>query len=47
VLDEEWENTFRRWYPDFCPQRQAKKAARPPGNLPLSKKNCAVQMIEW
>ena len=27
VLDEEWENTFRRWYPDFRPQRQAKKAA--------------------
>ena len=19
VLDEEWENTFRRWYPDFRP----------------------------
>src|SRR6266446_4927354 len=27
VLDEEWENTFRRWYPDFRPQAQAKKAA--------------------
>ena len=27
VLDEEWENTFRRWYPDFRPQRRAKKAA--------------------
>jgi hypothetical protein len=27
VLDEEWENTFRRWYPDFRPQWQAKKAA--------------------
>src|SRR5271165_2232931 len=27
VLDEEWENTFRRWYPDFRPQGQAKKAA--------------------
>ena len=24
---EEWENTFRRWYPDFRPQGQAKKAA--------------------
>jgi hypothetical protein len=20
VLDEEWENTFRRWYPDFQPK---------------------------
>jgi hypothetical protein len=27
VLDEEWENTFRRWYPDFRPPAQAKKAA--------------------
>jgi hypothetical protein len=27
VLDEEWENTFRRWYPYFRPQGQAKKAA--------------------
>ena len=27
VLDDEWENTFRRWYPDFRPQGQAKKAA--------------------
>jgi len=27
VLDEEWENTFRRWYPDFRPQGQAEKAA--------------------
>ena len=27
VLDEEWENTFRRWYPDFRCQGQAKKAA--------------------
>jgi hypothetical protein len=28
VLDEEWENTFRRWYPAFRPQGQpAKKAA--------------------
>jgi hypothetical protein len=27
VLDEEWEDTFRRWYPDFRPQGQAKKAA--------------------
>jgi hypothetical protein len=27
VLDQEWENTFRRWYPDFRPQGQAKKAA--------------------
>ena len=31
VLDEEWENTFRRWYPAFRPQEQAKKAARPHG----------------
>ena len=27
VLDEEWENTFRRLYPDFRPQGQAEKAA--------------------
>jgi hypothetical protein len=27
VLDEEWENAFRRWYPDFRPRAQAKKAA--------------------
>jgi hypothetical protein len=28
VLDGEWENTFRRWYPDFRPDgQQAKKAA--------------------
>jgi hypothetical protein len=27
VLDEEWENSFWRWYPDFHPQKQAKKAA--------------------
>ena len=29
VLDEEWENTFRRWYPDFRPQGEANKAASP------------------
>jgi hypothetical protein len=23
VLNEEWEDTFRRWYPDFRPQTQA------------------------
>ena len=27
VLDEEWENTFRRWYPDFRPRAQTEKAA--------------------
>ena len=27
VLDEEWENTFRHWYPDFRSRSQAKKAA--------------------
>jgi hypothetical protein len=28
VLDEQWENTFRRWYPAFRPAGQpAKKAA--------------------
>jgi hypothetical protein len=27
VLDEEWENTFQRWYPYFRPRAQAKKAA--------------------
>jgi hypothetical protein len=27
VLDDEWENTFRRWYPDFRPRAQTKKAA--------------------
>ena len=31
VLDEEWENTFRRWYPDCRRQGQAKKVACPPG----------------
>jgi hypothetical protein len=25
-VDEEWENIFRRWYPDFRPQGQAEKA---------------------
>jgi len=25
VLDEEWENTFRRWYPDFRPQAKILK----------------------
>ena len=27
VLDEEWENTFPRCYPDFHPRAQAEKAA--------------------
>jgi hypothetical protein len=28
VLDQEWENTFRRWYPAFRPEGQpAQKAA--------------------
>jgi hypothetical protein len=37
VLDEERENTFRRWYPVFRPEGpQAKEAAWPPGNFPLS-----------
>jgi hypothetical protein len=27
VLDEEWQNTFRRSYPDFRSHEQAKKAA--------------------
>ena len=33
VLNEEWEHTFRRWYPGFRPQTPelAKKAACPPG----------------
>jgi hypothetical protein len=26
VLDEQWENNFRRWYPDFRLRWQAKKA---------------------
>jgi hypothetical protein len=30
VLDEEWENTFRRWYPDFRPQGQPRKRRDPP-----------------
>jgi hypothetical protein len=25
--NQEWENIFRRWYPDFRPQGQVKKAA--------------------
>jgi hypothetical protein len=27
VLDDEWENTFRRWYPDFHPQVQPAEMA--------------------
>jgi hypothetical protein len=27
VLDEEWENTFRRWYPAFRPQAQPAEMA--------------------
>ena len=34
--DEEWENTFRRWYPDFRPQGQAEESGVTPRNLPLS-----------
>ena len=42
VLDAEWENTFRRWYPHFRPRAQAKKAACGwdsilLGSLPLEK----------
>jgi hypothetical protein len=29
VLNEEWENTFRRWHPAFRPREQAQKAASP------------------
>jgi hypothetical protein len=37
VLDEEWENTFRRWYPAFRPEGQPRPRKRPdPWNLPLS-----------
>jgi hypothetical protein len=37
VLDQEWESTFRRWYPDFRPQAQGKpKKRRDPWILPLS-----------
>jgi hypothetical protein len=35
VLNEEWEDVFRRWYPDFR-QQQSMEAARDPRNLPLS-----------
>ena len=37
VLDEEWENTFRRWYPDCRRQGQAKKVACPPESPALQK----------
>jgi hypothetical protein len=36
VLDEEWENTFRRWYPDFRPQSASQESGLIPRNLPLS-----------
>jgi hypothetical protein len=28
VLDQEWESTFRRWYPDFRPQAQGQAKKR-------------------
>jgi len=36
VLDEEWEDTFRRWHPDFRPQGQGQESGVIPRNLPLS-----------
>jgi hypothetical protein len=37
VLDEEWENTFRRWYSGFPPGRAAgQDSGLTPRNLPLS-----------
>ena len=36
VLDEEWENTFRRWYPDFHPSRAGQESGVTPRKLPLS-----------
>ena len=37
VLDQDWENAFRRWYPAFRPEgQQAKTAACPSGNLLFS-----------
>lgn len=35
ILNEEWEDVFRRWYPDSG-QQQSMKALRKPRNLPLS-----------
>ena len=34
VLDEEWENTFRRWYPYLRPRAQAKKSGFDPRESP-------------
>ena len=36
VLDEEWEDTFRRWYPDFRPQGAGQESGVTTRNLPLS-----------
>jgi hypothetical protein len=36
VLDEEWENTFRRWYPDLPPSSASQESGLTPENLPLS-----------
>jgi hypothetical protein len=41
VLNEEWEDVFRRWYPDFR-QQQSMKAGVTPRNLPLSIKRCGA-----
>lgn len=29
VLNEEWENTFRRWYPGFRPQTEGQSIQKP------------------
>ena len=46
VLDEEWENTFRRWYPGFRPRAQAEKSLDPE-NLPLSYVFAAQPEAAW
>ena len=34
VLDEEWENAFRRWYPVFCPQAHQPRSRPNPSESP-------------
>jgi hypothetical protein len=37
VLDEEWENTFQRWYPYFRPSSASQESGLTPRNLLLSR----------
>jgi hypothetical protein len=49
VLNEEWENTFRRWYPAFRPkvEAEAKNAARPPGISRSRARWMALTAFSW